>query len=232
MKNAILGLLAMGLIGTLAPSASAALTWSANIGGAPTGVSYVSFDSLALGNAGGTENGLTTTFLTGDGAAVQGAVSGQYAAPFISNSNGTLFGDPTVSGADTTTYITTGIGSVEFSFASSQKYFGLLWGSVDDFNTLEFYDGATLVGTLTGLDVTASASGDQGINGTFYVNINSTLAFTRVVASSSAHAFELDNVAYDAEPQDPTVPEPASLALMGLGLTGLGMLRRKRAARA
>ena len=75
------------------------------------GVSYVNFDNIPLWNGGGTSGGIGVTF-TGTGQAVQGASSGVYAAPFLSNSNGVLFGDPTVAGPDATTYLTTGTGSV------------------------------------------------------------------------------------------------------------------------
>ena len=92
---------------------------------------------------------------------MQGSQSGLYAAPYLSNGNGTLFGDPN-NGPDTTTYLTTGVGSVTLTLPGQEKYAGLLWGSVDAYNTLSFYNGATLVGTATGTDVTASANGDQG----------------------------------------------------------------------
>ena len=104
---------------------------------------------------------------------MQGSQSDVYAAPYLSNGNGTLFGDPT-NGPDTTTYLTTGIGSVTLALPGQEKYIGLLWGSVDSYNSLSLYNGAILVGTVTGTDVTSSASGDQGENGTFYVNISST----------------------------------------------------------
>ena len=149
----------------------------------------------------------------------------QYAAPFLSNNNGVPFGDPT-NGPDATTYLTTGLGSVTLSLPEHEKYLGLLWGSVDGYNTLDLYDGATLVGSITGSEVTAGANGDQGVNGTYYVNINSTQAFDKVVARSSQYAFEFDNVAFNST----RVPEPAGMAVLGMGLIGLGFARRRRSA--
>lgn len=86
-----------------------------------------------------------------------------------------------------------------------------------------------MIGFITGVNVTNSANGDQGANGTFYVNINSSLPFNTVVASSTGNAFEFDNVAY-ATTTATSVPEPASFAMLGTGLLLLGLamqLRRK-----
>jgi hypothetical protein len=105
----------------------------------------------------------------------------------------------------------------------------LLWGSVDLYNTLQFFSGNTLVGTIAGGAINATATGDQGLNGTFYVNINSDLPFDSVVATSSNFAFEFDNVAYSASP----IPEPGSLivwTVLGLSVAGAGWWRRRKAA--
>lgn len=206
-----------------ANAANAAFIINATVGGAPTGVSYANFDNLPLGAIGGTSGGIGVTFIP-DGQTVTGASAGVYAAPFISNSNGIPFGDPTVSGPDTTKYLTTGVGSAVLVFPALQQYMGLLWGSVDSYNNLQFFNGLVSVGIVTGNDI-ALAGGDQGINGTYYANIVSTLPFDRVVASSTTYAFEFDNVAYNPTP--PTrVPEPLSLGLLGLGILGLGFARR------
>ena len=214
------------LVLCLGSDVRASFTIDALVGGAPTGASYVNFDNIPLGPGGGTSGGIGVSF-TGSGQAVHGSSSGVYAAPFLSNGNGALFGDPTASGPDATTYLTTGTGSVSLSLPGPEKYFGLLWGSVDSYNSLSFYDATNhLIGTITGHDVTASANGNQGASGTLYVNINSTDAFTRVVASSTSNAFEFDNVAFN-----PTaVPEPTSLALFGTGVVGLAFIRRRRLA--
>ena len=217
-----LGVLSYCLAG-MNPVAQAGIVVDASVGGAPTGVNYVNFDGLPPGAAGGVSNGITVSF-TGDGQTVQGSQSDVYAAPYLSNGNGTLFGDPN-NGPDTTQYLTTGVGSVTLALPGQEKYLGLLWGSVDSYNTLSFYNGSTLVGTVTGTNVTASANGDQGELGTYYVNITSTDSFDRVVATSSSYAFEFDNVAYNTS----AVPEPSSLVLASLAaLGGLGMWARRR----
>lgn len=224
--SSLTGALAVGLA-CMSPAAHATLTITSVVGGVPSGAtSYVNFDTLPLGGTGGPIGGITVSFGS-SGQTVQGSVGGQYAAPVLSNSNGVLFGDPT-NGADTTPYLTTGASQVILALPAPEKYFGLLWGSVDGYNTLQFFDGMTLVGTITGTQVSASANGDQGASGTYYVNINSDLAFDTVVASSSSFAFEFDNVAYN--PEALSVPEPVSMALFGLGLIGVGFSRRKAAA--
>ena len=227
---------AIAAIATAAP-AQAALVVSGSVGGAPSGVILDNLDWLALGNAGGLspQSGLTVNF-AGNAKAVQGSVGGQYAAPFLSGGNGAGFGSPNqANGADTTTYATSGstnaqAGSlVEILLPNNgglgYDYFGLLWGSVDGYNTLAFYDGATLVGSVTGSNVTASPNGNQGVNGTLYVNISSTLPFNRVVATATQYAFEFDNIAFNRA----EVPEPGTLALLGLGLLGVSAARRRKA---
>ncbi len=218
-----IGVLSLSVL-VMSPVARAGLLIDSSVGGAPTGVNYANFDGLPLGATGGVSNGIIVSF-TGDGQAVQGSQSGLYAAPYLSSGNGTPFGDPT-NGPDATTYLTTGVGSVTLALPGEEKYVGLLWGSVDSYNTLSLYNGLTLVGTVTGTDVEAGANGDQGQFGTFYVNINSTGSFDRLVATSSSYAFEFDNVAYNTS----AVPEPSSfvLALIGvIGTAGYAKVRRK-----
>jgi PEP-CTERM motif len=212
-------------LGGMSPGARAGLIVNASAGGAPTGMNYVSFDNLPLGQAGGVSNGVTVSF-GGDAQAVQGSQSGVYAAPYLSSGNGTSFGDPN-NGPDATTYLTTGIGSVTLTLPGEEKYLGLLWGSVDAYNTLSFYDGSTLIGSVTGTDVTSSANGDQGQFGTFYANITSAASFDKVVATSSSYSFEFDNIAYTPS----VVPEPSSFVLAlagGVGMLTYVRMRRRR----
>jgi len=216
-----------------APAANAALTIVKNVGGgAPNGLNYVTFDSLTSGGGTQVDNNVKVSFQPA-AQVVSGSQSGLYAAPYLSNNNGNNFGfAPNFTGADPTKYLTTGTvgSSVTLKFlGGNQQYLGLLWGSVDLYNTLQFFSGNTLVGTITGSAINATATGDQGLNGTFYVNINSTLPFDSVVATSGQFAFEFDNVAYSAN----QIPEPASLivwSVLGLSVAGAGWWRRRKAA--
>jgi hypothetical protein len=197
------------------------------VGGAPSGTTLTNFDDFDLNNSTQSTNGITVSF-DGSAQAVQGSVHNQYAAPFLSGSNGIGFGPGGTDqgdGPDTTTYLSAGTGSITFDFDVEQKYLGLLWGSVDDYNTLQFYDGDELLQTYTGLDVWDSANGDRGAQGTFYVNINNLDGtFNRVVASSSTNSFEIDNMAHSTENHVPD--SGTTVTLMGLALLSLAAIRR------
>ncbi len=244
-----LSLVAVGAALVLATQAYAGLTVTSSvggaptlnpsrnaIGGAPTGAGYENFDALPLGQSGATlASGITVSFQP-DARAVKADQTNIYAAPYLSGSNGNHFGPNgknQANGSDMTTYITAGStdaskgAMVTLQLPTMEKYFGLLWGSVDDYNSLSFYNGSNLVGMITGVQVLNNPHGNQGMNGTTYVNINSTTAFDRVVATSTQYTFEIDNVAFA---KTNPVSEPTSLALGGLGLLGIGLARRSRRA--
>ena len=208
VRNRLLGIGTAALaLGLLTGTASAAVVVTASVGGAPSGAILENLNSLTLGNAGGVTPTLVTVSFTGGGQAVQGASSGVYAAPFLTGSNGTGFGSPDQpNGADVTTYLTAGGtsgDSATLDFGTDLHYVGLLWGSIDTYNTLQLWEGGLLVATITGSDAAAAAltlpNGNQGANGTAYVNINSTDAFDRIVALSTNFAFEFDNIAFNAQ---------------------------------
>lgn len=240
MKTTFARTLALtGLLGLAAASVATAgpISISGSIGGAPTGVFLVNFDNLTPGStasatATGPTGSVNVSFASG-GQVASGAQSGVYAPPFLSGGNGNGFGPGSTNqsnGVDTTPYLTTGIGSVTLDFGSSAalKYFGMLWGSVDTYNTLKFYDGLTLIDTVTGSNVIASPNGDQGANGTVYVNMTSSVAFNKVVALSSNYAFEFDNVAYSQNQSIGSIPDGGmTLTLLGTALSGLALLRRR-----
>ncbi len=215
---------------TVVSSAAIAAAPAISAGSVPGGAgTYENFDSLAA--AGGlSAQGINVTFSgTGAGTAALPDLSGHYAAPYLTGGSGAAFDNLQADGPDATQYLTTGMGQVTLQLDGYNRYFGLLWGSVDDYNTLSFYDGNTLLFSFTGIDVDGSANGNQGAGGTFYVNINSDTAFNKVVASSTAFGFEFDNVALGINPIAVSpIPEPETYSLLMAGLALIGAIIRRR----
>jgi hypothetical protein len=152
---------------------------------------------------------------SGKGAIVQGSQTNRYLAP----------GSNTGPAADQTPYLTFGStqepGDVTIKFTQALDYFGLYWGSVDSYNSIQFFKGATQIGS----DITGSAiatllgkTGTGNFNVDTYVNFfaGANESFDKIVMKSGNAAFESDNHAYRA------VPTPALLpGLIGLGVAAI-----------
>lgn len=104
-------------------------------------------------------------------------------------------------------------------------YFGLFIGSIDDYNSIEFFRGADSRLSVSGVELAAAAglmpNGDQSEAAYFnFFGDNGSDLFDRVVLRSSQAAFEVDNIATRE-----AIPTPALLP----GLIGMGVAAwRKR----
>ena len=218
--NKCLFILVAGILALSTPGiAMAQLSLTASIGGIPTvsGATLLNFDGSAP----------AILTLSSGAYLVTGDVNALSQSPYFSGSTAAYFGETPASGYDLSQYVAVTTGATAtFTFASPQNYFGLLVGSIDPGNSLTFYDSANaVIGTVTGNDIASIPPitlGDAGPNGTAYVNISSTISFSKVVANSSNISFEFDDVAFAA------VPEPASLALLGAGLLILHFGSRRK----
>lgn len=153
---------------------------------------------------------------SGGGQVVLGSSPSQYATPANDTTNYLIAGGPTGSFTGSETLAISG---------PSSNYFGLYWGSMDAYNTLTFMNDGITVATVTGSDVAAGgiANGNQVLIGTNnYFNIFDLPQYDTVILASTSPNFEVDNIAFGS------VPEPGTLALLGAGLLGLGVIRRRR----
>lgn len=120
--------LGLALAGVSKPVQASPLTITPSVTGPISGVIYDNLNSNTANPA--------VTF-TGNANYVTGASPYNYAPPVLSNGDGVLFGN--ANGVDASRYIAVdGGGAAKLSFNSLNNYFGLLWGSVDTFNTLSF----------------------------------------------------------------------------------------------
>ena len=107
------------------------------------------------------------------------------------------------------------------TFTVPLTYYGFLWGSADQYNTVEFYSGATLVGSYT---PPPPAFGDQAESMYFNAYAGAGQQFTSIKFYSTGNAFETDNHAVTAVPE----PETYAMLLAGLGLMGTIVRRRNK----
>jgi PEP-CTERM motif len=162
-----------------------------------------------------------TPELSGNYSLVTGSVSGQYAAPALDT---TQFAVVPADGSPAP-----GVALIDLTgFGQPIRSISLYWGSIDQYNTLEFLDGDTVVLTITG-GLLPPANGNQG-DGDTNRRVNALFGageqnLTALRFTSTGKAFEFDDIAIAG------VPEPQSwlMLIMGFGLIGAANRRRARA---
>lgn len=119
-------------------------------------------------------------------------------------------------------------GSATFSLGTTANYFGLYWGSIDSYNSIDFLLEGVVVASYTGTTLVGSyANGDQlSLNSNRYINFDfGSGLFDTVRLRSTQFAFESDNHAYRVA--GGSVPEPGPLALFAVGILGLALRQRR-----
>jgi hypothetical protein len=129
--------------------------------------------------------------------------------------------------SDSTQYLALGFStrnSVTLNFGREMDYFGLYWGSTDDYNDIAFLDkSGKVLASYTGADIAGDANGDQIADTTnayihFFSDVENGQTFNSVVLFSNGNSFESDNHAYRNAAAPTGVPEPTTL--LGLVLSG------------
>jgi hypothetical protein len=177
-----------------------------------------------------------TSQATGTDFNVTGSLANVYRSPFenanpgsgatYNSSNGGYY----LPGAYNLPYTSVeGGGSATYTFANSEKILEVLWGSPDSYNTLTFYNGSTLEGTITGSALDILTYGHDEV----VLELSGDSTFTSVTFSSTTNAFEFADLAVSPGPDSrfspiPSTPLPSTWLLMLTGLTGLGWMAGRR----
>ncbi len=181
----------------------------------------ISTSSFNLGGGFGSISFSHSAMSSGD--IVRGRLNGQSGDPWADNTPYLVIPGISQNLSNRLTLNLTGL-------TSQANYFGMYFGSVDNYNHVDFTLSDSTIVALNG-SVIASALSAVASGGQFSTNSNVFVDFYSLGATinsitfySDQRALEVDNFAFGS------VPAPGALALLGLGLLGLGGLRRNRKA--
>ena len=157
-----------------------------------------------------------TPALTGNFQLATGSVSGVYAAPALDASQ---YAVVPMAG------MPTGTATLDLSGLGPLGTLSFYWGSIDSYNFVKFFSGATEIFSMDGT-MMPPASGDQfaaGTNRRAFFSFAPTDNVTSMQFISNGVAFEFDDVAISA-----AVPEASTWAMLiaGFGIVGAAMRRR------
>jgi hypothetical protein len=153
-----------------------------------------------------------------------GNVGGIYQSPF--NSNG-LTGSQSYFSVGAESGVNGALSPVTLTLGSAVNIFRILWGSIDTYNTISFYDGdagaGSLLGTYTGTQI-ATLLG-LAVGPTNYEHVV-LLSFGDFGGALKSIKFQSSSAAFEFALAP--VPVPAALPLFGTALGAMALLRYRR----